>query len=142
MSINQKKYHYKCHLLPKTLDRSEDGAQSITSRKTLQKNPYLFYGLLQDVRLSRLDPIDSRIDRKRQPEFYRCQHISIHRWAEIESTTQIMDVFGIEENNSNYSPWPIIIPSESDMIVDFTTGLTTDFTIYEGSTILALQLSN
>ena len=58
--------------------------------------------------------------------------VSIHRWSEIESTEQIMEVFGLENNNSNYTPWPIVLPSESDMIIDFATGETTDFTIYEG----------
>jgi hypothetical protein len=58
--------------------------------------------------------------------------LSIHRWSAIESVDQIMQVFGLEENNSNYSPWPIALPSEDDMIIDFKTGVTTDFTIYEG----------
>ena len=58
--------------------------------------------------------------------------VSIHRWSEIESAEQIMEVFGLENNNSNYTPWPIVLPSESDMIIDFATGETTDFTIYEG----------
>ncbi|MEC8541357.1 MAG: hypothetical protein VXY53_05930, partial [Candidatus Thermoplasmatota archaeon] len=58
--------------------------------------------------------------------------VSMHRWAEIESPERVMEVFGREENNSNYSPWPIVIPNESDMIRDFNTGMSTKFTVVEG----------
>ena len=117
----------------KTLDRSEDRGAEYNLKENLAEKPVLILwiaagcsGCHDWTQLIRESTENGSLNST------AVNIISIHRWAEIESTTQIMDVFGIEENNSNYSPWPIIIPSESDMIVDFTTGLTTDFTIYEG----------
>jgi hypothetical protein len=117
----------------KTLDRSEDRGAEYNLKENLAEKPVLILwiaagcsGCHDWTQLIRESTENGSLN------FTAVNIISIHRWAEIESTTQIMDVFGIEENNSNYSPWPIIIPSESDMIIDFTTGLTTDFTIYEG----------
>ena len=117
----------------KTLDRSEDRGAEYNLKESLAEKPVLILwiaagcsGCHDWTQLIRESTENGSLNST------AVNIISIHRWAEIESTTQIMDVFGIEENNSNYSPWPIIIPSESDMIVDFTTGLTTDFTIYEG----------
>ena len=117
----------------KTLDRSEDRGAEYNLKENLAEKPVLILwiaagcsGCHDWTQLIRESTENDSLD------INAVNIISIHRWAEIESTTQIMDVFGIEENNSNYSPWPIIIPSDSDMIIDFTTGLTTDFTIYEG----------
>ena len=117
----------------KTLDRSEDRGAEYNLKENLAEKPVLILwiaagcsGCHDWTQLIRESTENGSLNST------AVNIISIHRWAEIESTTQIMDVFGIEENNSNYSPWPIIIPSESDMIIDFTTGLTTDFTIYEG----------
>ncbi len=58
--------------------------------------------------------------------------ISIHRWSNIESNEQVMEVFGTEDNNSFYTPWPIIMPSETDFLIDFETDEETSFSIYEG----------
>ena len=117
----------------KTLDRPEDGGAEYNLKENLAEKPVLILwiaagcsGCHDWTQLIRESTENGSLNTT------AVDIISIHRWAEIESTTQIMDVFGIEENNSNYSPWPVIIPSESDMIIDFTTGLTTDFTIYEG----------
>ena len=117
----------------KTLDRSEDRGAEYNLKESLAEKPVLILwiaagcsGCHDWTQLIRESTENGSLNST------AVNIISIHRWAEIESTTQIMDVFGIEENNSNYSPWPIIIPSDSDMIIDFTTGLTTDFTIYEG----------
>ena len=117
----------------KTLDRSEDRGAEYNLKESLAEKPVLILwiaagcsGCHDWTQLIRESTENGSLN------ISSVNIVSIHRWAEIESTSQIMDVFGIEENNSNYSPWPIIIPSESDMIIDFTTGLTTDFTIYEG----------
>ena len=117
----------------KTLDRSEDRGAEYNLKENLAEKPVLILwiaagcsGCHDWTQLIRESTENGSLNST------AVNIISIHRWAEIESTTRIMDVFGIEENNSNYSPWPIIIPSDSDMIIDFTTGLTTDFTIYEG----------
>jgi hypothetical protein len=116
-----------------TLDRPEDGGSEYNLKENLAENPVLILwiaagcsGCHDWTQLIREATENGSLNTT------SVNIVSIHRWAEIESANQIMEVFGIEENNSNYSPWPIIIPSESDMIIDFATGLTTDFTIYEG----------
>tara|TARA_B100001564_G_scaffold202543_1_gene170374 strand:- start:275 stop:895 length:621 start_codon:yes stop_codon:yes gene_type:complete len=117
----------------KTLDRVEDGGVEYDLKDRLTEKPVLILWIAagcsgchdwtqmirESVENGSLNSTTINI-------------LSIHRWSEIESSNQIMEVFGLKENNSNYSPWPIVLPSESDMIIDFETGATTDFTIYEG----------
>ena len=117
----------------KTLDRVEDGGAEYNLKERLSEKPILILWIAagcsgchdwtqmirESVENGSLNSTTVNI-------------LSIHRWSAIESVDQIMQVFGLEENNSNYSPWPIALPSENDMIIDFKTGVTTDFTIYEG----------
>jgi len=119
--------------IAKTLDRSEDGGAEYDLKERLAEKPVLILWIAagcsgchdwtqmirESVENGSLNSTSVNI-------------LSIHRWSEIESAEQIMKVFGMEENNSNYSPWPIVLPSEDDMINDFETGVTTDYTIYEG----------
>ena len=119
--------------IAKTLDRSEDGGAEYDLKERLAEKPVLILWIAagcsgchdwtqmirESVENGSLNSTSVNI-------------LSIHRWSEIESADQIMEVFGMEENNSNYSPWPIVLPSEDDMINDFETGDTTDYTIYEG----------
>jgi hypothetical protein len=58
--------------------------------------------------------------------------ISMHRWSEVESPAAVMKAFGNDDNDSNYTPWPIILPDESSRLTDFETGETTRFSIVEG----------
>ena len=58
--------------------------------------------------------------------------ISIHRWSEVESPAAVMKAFGNDDNESNYTPWPIILPNESSRLTDFETGEKTQFSIVEG----------
>ena len=117
----------------KTLERAEDGGAEYNLKGNLAKKPVLILwiaagcsGCHDWTQLIRESTENGSLNTT------SVNILSIHRWAEIESAAQIMEVFGVEDNNSNYTPWPIILPSESDMIIDFATGLTTDFTIYEG----------
>ena len=117
----------------KTLDRVEDGGIEYDLKERLTEKPVLILWIAagcsgchdwtqmirESVENGSLNSTSVNI-------------LSIHRWSEIESANQIMEVFGLKDNNSNYSPWPIVLPSEGDMIIDFETGVATDFTIYEG----------
>ena len=58
--------------------------------------------------------------------------ISMHRWSEVESPAAVMKAFGNDDNESNYTPWPIILPNESSRLTDFETGEKTQFSIVEG----------
>ena len=117
----------------KTLDRAEDGGIDYDLKDKLSESPVLILwiaagcsGCHDWTQLIR-ESVDNGSLNSTSVNI-----VSIHRWSEIESAEQIMEVFGLENNNSNYTPWPIVLPSETDMIIDFATGETTDFTIYEG----------
>lgn len=58
--------------------------------------------------------------------------ISMHRWSEVESPATVMKAFGNNDNDSNYTPWPIVLPNESSRLTDFETGETTQFSVVEG----------
>ena len=58
--------------------------------------------------------------------------ISMHRWSEVESPAAVMKAFGNDDNDSYYTPWPIILPNESSRLTDFETGEDTQFSVVEG----------
>jgi len=58
--------------------------------------------------------------------------ISMHRWSEFESPATVMKAFGNDDNDSYYTPWPIILPNESSRLTDFETGDNTQFSVVEG----------
>ena len=58
--------------------------------------------------------------------------ISMHRWSEVESPAAVMKAFGNDDNDSYYTPWPIILPNESSRLTDFETGEVTQFSVVEG----------
>ena len=58
--------------------------------------------------------------------------ISMHRWSEVESPAAVMKAFGNDDNDSYYTPWPIILPNESSRLTDFETGEDTLFAVVEG----------
>ena len=116
-----------------TLERTEDGGSEFTLKDALETGPVLVLwiaagcsGCHDWTELIRESIENGSLDDE------SVNIVSMHRWAEIESPERVMEVFGREENNSNYSPWPIVIPNESDMIRDFNTGMSTKFTVVEG----------
>ena len=117
----------------KTLDRSEDGGAEYDLKERLAEKPVLILWIAAGCSGCHdwTQMIRESVENGSLNSTF-VNILSIHRWSEIESADQIMEVFGMEENNSNYSPWPIVLPSEADMIIDFETGVTTDYTIYEG----------
>ncbi len=117
----------------KTLDRSEDGGAEYDLKERLAEKPVLILWIAAGCSGCHdwTQMIRESVENGSLNSTF-LNILSIHRWSEIESADQIMEVFGMEENNSNYSPWPIVLPSEADMIIDFETGVTTDYTIYEG----------
>ena len=117
----------------KTLDRSEDGGAEYDLKERLAEKPVLILWIAAGCSGCHdwTQMIRESVENGSLNSTF-VNILSIHRWSEIESADQIMEVFGMEENNSNYSPWPIVLPSEADMIIDFETGVMTDYTIYEG----------
>ena len=56
--------------------------------------------------------------------------VSVHRWAEIESEDEVMDVFGTNNESAHYTPWKIVIPTSETQAYDFETGESTGTSIY------------
>ena len=117
----------------KTLDRSEDGGAEYDLKERLAEKPVLILWIAAGCSGCHdwTQMIRESVENGSLNSTF-VNILSIHRWSEIESADQIMEVFGLEENNPNYSPWPIVLPSKADMIIDFETGVTTYYTIYEG----------
>ena len=107
----------------KTLDRSEDGGAEYDLKERLAEKPVLILWIAAGCSGCHdwTQMIRESVENGSLNSTF-VNILSIHRWSEIESADQIMEVFGMEENNSNYSPWPIVLPSEADMIIDFETG--------------------
>ena len=116
-----------------TLDRSEDGGAEFSLKDALQSKPVLVLWIAAGCSGCHdwTEMIRESIDNESVNQS-ALSVVSIHRWAEIESSDRVMEVFGIEENNSYYTPWPIVLPKEDDKIVDFDTGMATEFSVYQG----------
>ena len=117
----------------KTLDRTEDKGSQFDLKETLQSGPVL--ALWIGAGCSGC-PVWPQLTRESFANGSLHDSIvnviSIHRWGDIESSDRVMEVFGVEDNNSYYTPWPIILPKESTKLLDFTTGSPTKFSVYDG----------
>ncbi len=116
-----------------TLDRAEDGDSEFVLKQSLESKPVLILWIAAGCSGCHdwTQLIRESIDNGSLSNSV-LSVVSMHRWANIESPERVMEVFGEEDNNSNYTPWPIVIPQESDKIVDFDTGVKTTYTVVEG----------
>tara|TARA_B100000886_G_scaffold317019_1_gene256012 strand:+ start:1986 stop:2603 length:618 start_codon:yes stop_codon:yes gene_type:complete len=116
-----------------TLDRAEDGDSEFVLKQSLESKPVLILWIAAGCSGCHdwTQLIRESIDNGSLSNSV-LNVVSMHRWANIESPERVMEVFGEEDNNSNYTPWPIVIPQESDKIVDFDTGVKTTYTVVEG----------
>ena len=116
-----------------TLDRAEDGDSEFVLKQSLESKPVLILWVAAGCSGCHdwTQLIRESIDNGSLSNSV-LSVVSMHRWANIESPERVMEVFGEEDNNSNYTPWPIVIPQESDKIVDFDTGVKTTYTVVEG----------
>ena len=116
-----------------TLDRVEDGDSEFVLKQSLESKPVLILWIAAGCSGCHdwTQLIRESIDNGSLSNSV-LSVVSMHRWANIESPERVMEVFGEEDNNSNYTPWPIVIPQESDKIVDFDTGVKTTYTVVEG----------
>lgn len=116
-----------------TLDRAEDGGSEFILKESLESKPVLVLWIAAGCSGCHdwTQLIRESIDNGSLSDTV-VNVVSMHRWANIESPDQLMEVFGEEDNNSNYTPWPIVIPQESDKIVDYDTGVKTTYTVVEG----------
>ena len=69
-------------------------------------------------------------DLKEQLEESNMTIVSVHRWGEFESKSDVEKVFGIENESEHYTPWTIVTPSELTQAEDFNTEQSTGASIY------------
>ena len=55
--------------------------------------------------------------------------VSVHRYAAFESHEAVDERYG-KNNSSTYTPWPLLLPSESTTVIDAATGRMTDVSLY------------
>jgi len=55
--------------------------------------------------------------------------VSVHRYPAFESTNDVRGRYTIN-NTSTYTPWPLLLPSESTNVIDVETGRMTDVNLY------------
>ena len=55
--------------------------------------------------------------------------VSIHRYPAFESTNDVRERY-TTNNTSTYTPWPLLLPSESTNVIDVETGRMTDVNLY------------
>jgi len=55
--------------------------------------------------------------------------VSVHRYPAFESTNDVRERY-TTNNTSTYTPWPLLLPSESTNVIDVETGRMTDVNLY------------
>ncbi|MBL6744121.1 MAG: hypothetical protein ISP83_07065 [Candidatus Poseidonia sp.] len=55
--------------------------------------------------------------------------ISVHRYASFESPDDVAKRYG-DNNSSEYTPWPILLPDENTKVIDASTGRMTEVGLY------------
>jgi len=116
-----------------TLDRSEDGGSLFDLKEELDSKPVLMLWIAAGCSGCHdwTDMLRESINNG-SINTSSVSIISMHRWSEVESPAAVMKAFGNDDNESYYTPWPIILPDESSRLTDFETGETTRFSIVEG----------
>ena len=116
-----------------TLDRIEDRGSKFDLKEALDKSPVMMLWIAAGCSGCHdwTEMIRTSLDNG-SLNSSTVSVISIHRWSNFESNEQVMEVFGVNNNDSYYTPWPIVVPNESDFIIDFVSGEKTGFSIYEG----------
>ncbi|MDG1548498.1 MAG: hypothetical protein P8Q94_00460 [Candidatus Poseidoniaceae archaeon] len=116
-----------------TLERPEDGGASFDLKEELDSKPVLMLWIAAGCSGCHdwTDMLRESIENG-SINTSTVSVISVHRWSEVESPEAVMKAFGSDDNDSNYTPWPIILPNDSSRLTDFETGETTRFSIVEG----------
>ena len=55
--------------------------------------------------------------------------VSVHRYPAFESTNDVRERY-TTNNTTTYTPWPLLLPSESTNVIDVETGRMTDVNLY------------
>ena len=114
-----------------TLDRNEDTEQKFDLKDELADGPVMLLwigagctGCHDWTDMIRQKMLDGELDESNYTI------VSVHRWGEFESESELRDVFGNENESDHYTPWTIVTPSQSTQAYDFNSEKSTGTSIY------------
>ena len=115
-----------------TLDRPEDGGSSFDLKEELENGPVLMLwigsgcsGCHDWTELIRTSMDEGAFNNS------TINVVSVHRWAQYESLEDVADTFGVESNQTHYTPWTVVTPSLATPTYEFGTKDTTGYPLYE-----------
>lgn len=115
-----------------TLDRSEDGGAKFDLKQHLADGPslVLWVGAGCSGCHDWTDLIRTAVENGDFNES-NLSVVSVHRWAQFETTQDVMEKFATDTNTSYYTPWPVVVPSLDTPTYEFESGVNTGYPLYE-----------
>jgi len=115
-----------------TLDRTEDNGAVFDLKQQLEQGPILMLwigagcsGCHDWTDLIRTNMDEGAFNGS------NITMVSVHRWAQFETTHDVQTTFAGDTNSTSYSPWTVVVPQLDTPTYHFETGLDTGFPIYE-----------
>ena len=114
-----------------TLDRIEDGGSEFDLEEELQNGPVMLLWIGSGCSGCHdwTDLIREKMENGELNDS-NVTIVSVHRWGELESQDDVMDVFGTQNESAHYTPWTIAIPTPDTQVYEFGTGEVTGASIY------------
>ncbi len=115
-----------------TLDRTEDGGAIFNLKEALNDGPVLLLWIGAGCSGCHdwTELIRESID-EGQFNDSNISVVSVHRWAQFETTEEVMDTFAVASNQTHYTPWTVVTPSLETATYEFNSGQNTGFPLYE-----------
>ncbi len=57
--------------------------------------------------------------------------VSVHGWSGIEGSEEVMNAFGLDNNESSYTPWKIVMGKKNTPALDYFSERDTGYGLYE-----------
>ncbi|DAC32138.1 MAG TPA: hypothetical protein HA356_03930 [Candidatus Poseidoniaceae archaeon] len=115
-----------------TLDRTEDGGATFDLKETLNDGPVLMLwigagcsGCHDWTQLIRTSMDEGQFNGS------NISVVSVHRWAQFETTQDVSDTFSVASNKTHYTPWTVVVPQLDTPTFDFNSGQKTAYPLYE-----------
>lgn len=115
-----------------TLDRTEDGGPVFNLEETLVDGPVLMLWI--GASCSGCHDWTELIHTSMDEGAFNNSTInvvSVHRWAQYESLEDVEETFGVESNQTHYTPWTVVTPSLTTPTYEFGTNDATGYPLYE-----------
>jgi len=115
-----------------TLDRAEDQGSNFDLKQELESGPVLLLwvgagcsGCHDWTNMIRNGLDDGSLNES------TLTVVSVHRWAKIEGSKEVNDAFGVDDNDSSYAPWKIVMVEQKTPSLEYFSEEETGFDVYE-----------